>query len=710
MKLTISKLRKEAIDFCKRESNITHKELLGVSDGKAIGTYIEHKFEEYLKNKYHIKVGSSAKGIDLPDLEINTDIKVTSVKKPQSSSPFRNIEQKVYGLGYNLLIFVYDKTDINNKCYLDFKHCMFLEAEKSGDYNLTKALRLLIKNNASKEDIIELLDDRNVPGDRQILENLAEKILSNPPQQGYLTISNAFQWRLKYNNIINLDSEIEGVYDYEEFTEKELGDYQTPLYFTDIICEYLKNDLKIKPETIIEPTCGIGNFLKSVSRLFPDKRLYGIDIDKEKLNKVDKSIENLTLINEDIFTFEFGKLNKAEPILIIGNPPWITNTELSKINSKNLPVKSNIKNLRKIDAMMGNSNFDISEYIILNMIDEFKSTTSTLAFLCKTTVSRNVFIELIKNNVEYSFVKQLNFDSYKIFKIDADACLFILQFGGKTLTNKICEVADISKPSEIINKFGFIEDKFYSNISDIPPIDGKCQMEWRQGVKHDCASVMELIYEDNQFINKKNDIVSIEDTLIYPLLKSSQLKKPIVNQTQRHIIITQEKIKQDTDYIENKAPKTWKYLNDNKGYFDKRKSSIYNNTPEFSIFGIGDYSFKKYKVAISGFYKTPMFSLVYNEKTMMLDDTCYFLSFDDYDTAYITMLILNSKLVKKFLKNIAFLDSKRPYSKKVLKRIDFNKCLKLLSFDDLKDCENELKLKKYLTQEKFSKFIKSYNN
>ena len=704
MKLTISKLRDEAIDFCKRESNTTHKDLLGVSDGKAIGTYIEHKFEKYLKNKYKITIGSSAKGIDLPDSEINTDIKVTSIKKPQSSSPFRNIEQKVYGLGYNLLIFVYDKTDINNKCYLDFKHCIFLEAEKSGDYNLTKALRLLVKNNASKEDIVELLDDRNVPGDSQVLENLAERILSNPPQQGYLTISNAFQWRLKYNNIINLDSEIEGVYDYEEFNQKELGDYQTPLYFTDIICEYLKKDLKIDPDVIIEPTCGIGNFLKSTSKTFPNKQLYGIDIDSEKLNKVDKTIPNLKLINDDIFTFKFDNINKEHSILLIGNPPWITNSELSKTNSKNIPTKSNFKNLKKIDAMMGNSNFDISEYIILKMIDEFKSLTSTLAFLCKTTVSRNVFIELIKNNIEYSFVKQLNFDSYKIFKIDADACLFIVQFGGKALQDKVCEVADISKPDDILNRFGFIEDKFYSNISDIPQIDGKCQMEWRQGVKHDCAKVMELIYENNQFTNKKNDVVSIENNLIYPLLKSSQLKKPIINETSKYIIITQEKIKQDTSHIANDAPKAWKYLNDNKEYFDKRKSSIYDNTPDFSIFGIGDYSFKKYKVAISGFYKTPMFSLVYGEKTMMLDDTCYFLSFDDYDSAYITMLILNSKLVKKFLKNIAFLDSKRPYSKKVLKRIDIVKCLELLSFDDLKESENNLELSDYITHEKLSKY------
>lgn len=704
MQLTIRKLRQEAINFCKQKSNTTHKDLVGVTDGKAVGTYIEHEFEEYLKNKYEVTIGSSAKGIDLPDTHINTDIKVTSVKKPQSSSPFKNIEQKVYGLGHNLLIFVYEKTDINNKCYIDFKHSIFLESERTGDYNLTKILRKLIKLNASEKDIIDILRDSNIPGDNHSLETLAKKIMSNPPKQGYLTISNAFQWRLKYNNVINLEDDIEGVYAYNEYIGKGLNDYQTPIYFCDKICEYLKNEVKLLPNIIIEPSCGIGNFLKSSSKFFANAELYGIDIDKEKLNKINQEIPNLTLINDDIFTFKFDDFNKNNTFLIIGNSLGITNTELSNIESENVPFKTTLKNKTGFEALPCNNNFDISEYILLRIIDEFKDSKATVAFLCKTTISRNVFIELIKNNIQYSFIKQINFNPYKVFKIDVDTCLFIIQFGENISTDKTCEVSDISNPSEVLYKFGFIDDKFYSNIEDIPQIDGKCQIEWRQGVKHDCAKVMELIYENKHLINKQNYEVNIEETLIYPLLKSSKLKKPIITETSMFTIITQKKIMQDTSYIENEAPKTWKYLNDNKEYFDKRKSSIYEKAPNFSIFGIGDYSFKKFKVAISGFYKDPMFSLVYSEKTMMLDDTCYFLSFDDYDSAYITMLILNNKLVKKFLKNIAFLDSKRPFSKKVLKRIDIKKCLNLLSLNDLKVTENELELSDYVTQEKLMKY------
>lgn len=490
----------------------------------------------------------------------------------------------------------------------------------------------------------------------------------------------------------------------EKYNEKELGDYQTPSYFTDTICEYLKTDLNIVPEVIIEPTCGIGNFLKSADKYFNADELIGIDIDEDKLKLVNHSIKNLKLIHADIFTFNFDSIDENRSYLILGNPPWITNSELSKLNSTNLPEKSNFRNEMAIDAMTGDSNFDISEAIIRKIINEFKNTKVTIAFLCKTAVSRNVFKDLVINDIPYSFIRQLNFNSYKIFKIDVDACLLVLQFGKTLLTDRFCEVADISNPSKPLYKFGFVEERFYSNIDNVADIDGECLFEWRQGVKHDCAKIMELTCENHQMINKNGENVFIEDSLVYPLLKSSNLKKPIITESCQHVLITQQKIRQDTGYIKDYAPLTWKYLNDNKQYFDRRKSSIYNRGPDFCIFGIGDYSFKNYKVAVSGFYKKPLFCLVYGDRPFMLDDTCYYVSFDYYDNAYITMLILNSPLVQNFLKNIAFLDSKRPYSKKVLKRIDLVKCVKSLTPDDLKSVEKDLGLPEYVNLHRYLKY------
>jgi len=107
--LTIKALQTEAVDFANRESNHDEPSLFGITDGKAVGTYLEHKFQEVLSALYTYERGSSAKGIDFPELSV--DMKVTSIKQPQSSSPFKSARQKVYGLGYSLLVFIYHKMD-----------------------------------------------------------------------------------------------------------------------------------------------------------------------------------------------------------------------------------------------------------------------------------------------------------------------------------------------------------------------------------------------------------------------------------------------------------------------------------------------------------------------------------------------------------------------------------------------------------------------
>lgn len=203
-RITLENLKKEAASFCVEQSEFNHTELIGITDGKAVGTYIEHLFQKHLKQKYEVQTGSSAKGIDLPDLNIMTDIKVTSLKQPQSSCPFENARQKVYGLGYNLLIFVYDKKDTYDTCKLDFKYCTFIDSSRTADFTITKRLREMLDDGANKEDIIGFLIDRNIPGDEIVYNNLAEEILSKKPKQGYLTISNALQWRLQYSRAITL--------------------------------------------------------------------------------------------------------------------------------------------------------------------------------------------------------------------------------------------------------------------------------------------------------------------------------------------------------------------------------------------------------------------------------------------------------------------------------------------------------------------------
>lgn len=212
-KLTIDALIKEANAFCERESNFDNKDLFGVTDGKAVGTFIEHKFTDHLEKNYDVEIGSSANGIDMPSGDISTDIKVTSIEQPQSSCPFKNARQKIYGLGYNLLLFVYEKTDDPAKkvARLNFVSCSFIHKHRTADFQITKTIRQMLDNNANSEDIIAYLTDKNLPADEITMRDLAEEILRNKPEQGYLTISNALQWRLQYGRIVKLAESVDGI-------------------------------------------------------------------------------------------------------------------------------------------------------------------------------------------------------------------------------------------------------------------------------------------------------------------------------------------------------------------------------------------------------------------------------------------------------------------------------------------------------------------
>ena len=85
------------------------------------------------------------------------------------------------------------------------------QRERTADYTTTYRLREMINDNANEADIIAYLVDKNIPADEITLSKLAEEILQNPPEQGYLTISNALQWRLQYQRIVYLREPISGI-------------------------------------------------------------------------------------------------------------------------------------------------------------------------------------------------------------------------------------------------------------------------------------------------------------------------------------------------------------------------------------------------------------------------------------------------------------------------------------------------------------------
>ncbi len=209
--LTLQTLKDEAASFAKSESSHDEPVLYGITDGKAVGTYLEHKFQQQLARKYRFEAGSSAKGIDFPELGV--DLKTTSVRQPQSSCPFRSARQKVYGLGYHLLIFVYLKTDDAAKrtTRLDIQNTVFLDAVKTADFQTTTGLRKIIENGGNLDDVVAFFSERMLPLDDIQAQELGEEVLKSPPEIGYLTVTNALQWRLQYGRVIQHAGIVQGI-------------------------------------------------------------------------------------------------------------------------------------------------------------------------------------------------------------------------------------------------------------------------------------------------------------------------------------------------------------------------------------------------------------------------------------------------------------------------------------------------------------------
>lgn len=486
----------------------------------------------------------------------------------------------------------------------------------------------------------------------------------------------------------------------------EYGDWQTNFELACRTCLIVKNQ-GINPDVIIEPTCGTGTFMLASIIVFgvSASEIYGIEIYKPYLNQLkfrflDYALKNpgiiqskIHLIHQSIFGFNFDDLHieKNKNVLVVGNPPWVTNSKLGEIKSDNLPQKSNFKNVKGVEAITGKANFDIAEYITYQLLDSFHTQKACLALLIKNSVAKNIVYEQKDGKYRIENMTQYNIDAKKEFDVSVAACLFVAKLGSGQA--KQCTVVNLYNMENPI-MYGWVGDCFVSNVHDYSQyshIDGKCQLTWWSGMKHDCSKVMELEKKDGKLYNNLKEEVDVEPDLIYPLLKSSDLKEREVRKFRKYVVVTQRSTSDDTSLIRYKFPRTYKYLEAHIEWFDKRGSVIYKKRPKFCIFGIGPYSFQKYKIAIAGLYKSTTFSLVcpIEDKCVMLDDTCYLLGFDNQELAQCFMKILNSPIVQKFMQSLVFFDAKRNINKDLLMRIDLEKAA------------NHLLTENYITQDEF---------
>jgi hypothetical protein len=517
----------------------------------------------------------------------------------------------------------------------------------------------------------------------------------------------------------------------------EYGDFQTPLDLAQAVCRALRGE---RPATLIEPTCGTGAFLAAALDRFPRLRVaLGLDINSRYVAAARRTVAGTTSSAErqirvgDFFKTDWPALvsKSAEPLLILGNPPWVTNSALGVLGSSNLPPKQHLQGRSGLEGLTGKSNFDVSEWMIYRLLEAVGGRRATLAMLCKTAVARRVLARAWDTGLPIHSCEIRAIDAVRHFGARVDACLLICRSGIDPTAVPDCRVFESLESLQNKGSFGRRDGRLIADVcvyDRVKHLLGS-QARWRSGIKHDCAAVFEFREQANgNLVNGLGDVVDLEEDYLFPLVKSSdvararfdtlshsdgrgqgegssvnsrkfrktaltptlsgstvfdpeaQTRRELAEVRQtgrgseitRRVLVPQRRVGQDTDSIARRAPKTWRYLLQHAGRIDRRASRVYRQQPRFSIFGVGPYTFSPWKVAVSGFYKTPQFAAIgpSRGRPVLCDDTCYFLPCTTAADARALARLLNSPLAREFFSAFVFPDAKRPLTAEILSSLD----------------------------------------
>ena len=463
----------------------------------------------------------------------------------------------------------------------------------------------------------------------------------------------------------------------------EFGDFQTPAGLALEIATFLRNSGET-PDVVVEPTCGQGSFVVAAMNAFPKaKTICGFDINPHYVFEAKNTVREHSGRQPDLECQDFFQVDWIEfftaitgTILVIGNPPWVTNSVLGALGGTNLPEKTNFQGHNGFAAKTGKANFDISEWMLIRLTEALHRRVGCVAMLCKTAIARKTLRHAWLNRLNIGRCSIHLIDAKKHFGASVDACLLIIHTGIMKPDVTACVYPDLSFDSKI-STLGLVGKELVADIDEflrLRDIDGIPYYTWRSGVKHDAAGVMEFRQDNGHYINGKQDACRLESTYLFPLLKSSDVANGRMT-PERYVLLTQRKPAEDTAAIKEVAPKTWAYLTKHSDALDHRQSIIYKKRPRFSIFGVGDYTFSPWKVAISGMYKTCRFEIVreHHGKPTVLDDTCYFIPCSSEEEACFICELLNSDVCQRFLRSLVFFDAKRPVTIDILNRIDLRR-------------------------------------
>lgn len=461
----------------------------------------------------------------------------------------------------------------------------------------------------------------------------------------------------------------------------EFGDWQTPGSLAQRVCDKLIA-LGVRPATVVEPTCGVGAFVRAATSSFPNAVVLGFEYNEAYLTTLrDQTAGNKQVLLQQADFFDTDWRVRLEgvngPILVIGNFPWVTNSAQGTIGGANLPEKSNYQQHKGFDAISGKANFDISEAMMLEVLRWFRDREGDIAMLIKTATARKVLAHVQRQPFGMREAYLFTIDAKKEFDASVEACLLVMRMTGDASPSAtdytVYEHLDAEHGRRVGHRFGL-------TVNDLDAFKahehllGQSPQKWRSGVKHDLSAVMEFTATENGLINGLGEMVNLEPDYLFPLLKGSDIGSDKMWRG-KYMLVTQHKVGEPTAPIEQRAPLTWKYLVDHAPALDTRGSSIYLKNPRFAVFGVGDYAFRPWRIAICGLYKRLAFRMIgpMDERPVMFDDTVYYVSFHTKAEASAVLERLCAQEAQGFLSSLIFWDEKRPIKTGVLNLLDWSR-------------------------------------
>ena len=433
------------------------------------------------------------------------------------------------------------------------------------------------------------------------------------------------------------------------------GDFQTPLALAQSVLQRVASFGQ--PFAVLEPTCGVGHFLVAAAETWPGTPLFGVELLESHAVAARSRVPTAQIQVGDALTTDWSAYNATAPLWVVGNPPWVSNTRISKEGGGNRAERTNTAG-RGIDAITGAANFDLAEWLLRRLLAD--------------TADSTLFVQLVKTSVARRLMPDVTalglwrIDARKHFGASVDACLFVFHAG----PSAPCPIYASLAADTPMDAWIPVREGVIASVHD-EDLLGICTPAWRSGVKHDCARVMELRRRDGLLFNGLGEVVDIERA--YPLLKSTDVHHG--RAVTRALVCTQSHPGEDTSPLQQTDPKTWAYLQSHRDALAARRSRIWAKSPEFGLFGIGPYSFAPYKLALSALHPDLAIRLLspVNGRPVMVDDTCYFLPFDTLEEAREVQSLLSLPRAQAFLRARTFPNAKRKITLKALQQLDLGK-------------------------------------